>query len=265
MSGADGLPRTAAVIGGSTGIGRGVADAWAALGIETHVFSRSRPAGAGGDRLHWHPLDLREAGEAKAALRSGLPDRLGFVCYSAVYFTAGRAPFVETDEKDWMDQFAVNVHGLSWTLRAALPRLRTASPGLFLHISSEVVYNGGPDRSGYAATKAAADSLVRSLSQETDPAEVRFVQALPAAMVDTPGIRSRRPSGFDYSGYMTPAAFTPLATELVVRTGGLPHPAGALVVHHDGSWSSVGDRPPTSQSRPSAAARASGSQAPTLR
>ncbi|KOU28642.1 oxidoreductase [Streptomyces sp. WM6372] len=240
---------TAVVVGGSTGIGRGVADAWAARGIETHVFSRSRPAGPGADRLVWHRLDFRDAERAREALRSGLPSRVGLVCYSAVYFTARREPFLETDDTDWTDQFAINVHGLAWTLKATLPALRAAAPGLFLHISSEVVYNAGPNRSGYAATKAAASSLVQSVTQETDPSQVRLVQALPAGMVDTPGIRARRSQDFDYSGYMAPATFAPLAAELARSRGAAEH-GEALVVHADGSWTPVGDGAPASQSRP---------------
>ncbi|MGI5428296.1 SDR family NAD(P)-dependent oxidoreductase [Streptomyces sp. CA-179760] len=242
-------PERAVVFGGSTGIGRGVADAWAASGIETHVFSRSRPAGAGGDRLVWHRLDFRDPEQAKEALRTGIPERVDLACYSAVYFTARREPFTRVSEADWLDQFAINVHGLSWALRAALPALRTAGPGLFLHISSEVVYNAGPNRSGYAATKAAADSLIRSVAQEIDPAETTFVQALPAGMVDSPGIRARRSTDFDYSGYMSPATFAPLAAELA-RTRGVPYAGDALVVHPDTTWSSVAEDLPVSQSRP---------------
>ncbi|MFF2863690.1 SDR family oxidoreductase [Streptomyces rubiginosohelvolus] len=243
------LPTAAAVIGGSTGIGRGVADAWAALGVETHVFSRSRPQGPGADRLAWTRLDLRDAEEAQRVLRYGLPTGLGLVCYSAVYYTGRRAPFLETDDQDWQDQFSVNVHGLAWTARAALPLLRAAAPGLFLHISSEVVYNAGPHRAGYAATKAAASSLVRSVALETDPAEVSVVEAMPAGMVDTPGIRARRSEGFDYSDYMAPGAFAPLAAELA-RTRGAAHAGDALVVRDDATWSSVAAGTPVSQSRP---------------
>ena len=197
----------------------------------------------------WHRLDFRDADGAKEALRYGMPGKVGLVCYSAVYFTARRETFLETDESDWLDQFAINVHGLHWTLKAALPLLRAAGPGLFLHISSEVVYNAGPNRSGYAATKAAANSLVRSVSREIDPAEVAFVEALPAGMVDTPGIRARRSPDFDYGGYMAPAAFAPLAAELA-RTRGVPHAGQALVVHDDATWSPVEDGMPVSQSRP---------------
>ncbi|MEW2620827.1 SDR family oxidoreductase [Streptomyces sp. NPDC048106] len=249
MSRAERGAPTAVVVGGSTGIGRGVADAWAARGIETHVFSRGRPAGPGAGQLVWHRLDFRDPAQAKQALRDHVPADVSLVCYSAIYFTARREPFLETDESDWLDQFAVNVHGLARTLRATLPALRAAAPGLFLHISSEVVYNAGPHRSGYAATKAAASSLVQSVSREIDADEVTFVEALPAGMVDTPGIRARRSPDFDYSGYMPPASFAPLAAELAA-TRGVPYAGEALVVHDDGTWSPVADGLPISQSRP---------------
>ncbi|WP_223124002.1 SDR family NAD(P)-dependent oxidoreductase [Streptomyces cacaoi] len=249
MNTSNAQPATAVVVGGSTGIGRGIADAWAAHRIETHVFSRSRPTGPGAGRLVWHRLDLRDAEHAKEKLAADMPAHTDLACYSAIYFTSRREPFTQTTESDWLDQFAVNVHGLTWTLRAAMPALRAAGPGLFLHVSSEVVYNAGPHRSGYAATKAAADSLIRSVSQEIEPDEVTFVQTLPTGMVDTPGIRARRPADFDYSGYMTPAAFAPLAVELA-RTRGRPYSGDVLVVREDATWSSISEALPTSQSRP---------------
>lgn len=244
----DNRAAVAVVVGGSTGIGRGIADAWASHGIRTHVFSRSRPTGPGSDLLAWHRLDFRDPQQARSALTDRVPHRVDLVCFSAVYYTSKREPFVEVSEADWQDQFTINVHALAWTLKATLPALRAAAPGMFLNISSEVVYNAGPHRAGYAATKAAADSLIRSVAQETDPAEVSFVQALPAGMVDTPGIRARRRSGFDYAGYMAPSDFGPLALELAT-TRGRPYAGEALVVHEDATWSSVGDSVPLSQSR----------------
>ncbi len=240
---------TAVVVGGSTGIGRGIADAWAASGFETHVFSRSRPTGPGGEALQWHRLDFRDPTEARTVLDAEVPARVDIVCYSSIYFTLRRENFVDVAQSDWLDQFDINVHGLFHTLRATLPALRRAAPGLFLHVSSEVVYNAGPGRAGYTATKAAASALIDSVSQEIDPADVTFVQTLPVGMVDSPGIRARRPADFDYSGYMTPADFGPLAAHLAA-TRGRGHASEALVVHEDRTWTSVSDGIPLSQSRP---------------
>lgn len=240
---------TAVVVGGSTGIGRGIADAWAAQGFETHVFSRSRPAGPGGDLLRWHPLDFRDRAAAQEVLATALPGRIDLACYSSIYFTLRRENFVDVAQSDWLDQFDINVHGLFLTLRATLPALREAAPGLLLHVSSEVVYNAGPGRAGYTATKAAASALIDSVAQEVDPSEVNFVQTLPVGMVDSPGIRARRPADFDYSRYMVPADFGPLAEHLAANRG-VGHAFDALVVHEDRSWSSVADGVPVSQSRP---------------
>ncbi|WP_320784536.1 SDR family oxidoreductase [Streptomyces sp. CRN 30] len=162
-----------------------------------------------------------------------------------------RAPFGEVAEDEWRRQVDVNLHGLWLTLAATLPVLRRAprGRGLFLGISSEVVYNAGPGRSGYAATKAAGSALLDSVAQEEGPDGVRVVQALPAGMVDTPGIRRRRPAGFDYGDYMTPGHFAALAGELVVGDAASRHHGDSLVVDAAGRWHSVRETHPASQSR----------------
>jgi NAD(P)-dependent dehydrogenase (short-subunit alcohol dehydrogenase family) len=236
----------ALVVGGSTGIGRGVADAWARAGADTTVMSRTAPQGAGADRLTWAPLDLTDLDRAHGLLHAAAAG-VDAVCFSAVHYGAGRAVLDEVEVSEWRRQIDVNLHGLWLTVKAVLPALRRSAPGLLVGVSSEVVYNGGPRRSGYAATKAAAASLLDSVAQEQDQDLVRVVQVLPAGMVDTPGIRRRRPADFDYGGYMRPERFAPLATELLTTRGAGRH-RDALVVDTDGSWHTVRDRAPVSQS-----------------
>ncbi|MBN3932892.1 SDR family NAD(P)-dependent oxidoreductase [Streptomyces verrucosisporus] len=246
--------RRALVVGGSTGIGRGVADAWADVGLDVVVLSRSAPVGPGADRLRWVATDLTDAAQAAESLMLVAESSLHSVCYSAVHYGDRRALFKECSEAEWRRQVDVNLHGLWLTLSRTLPALRRGgTPGVFLGVSSEVVYNAGPGRSGYAASKAAAAALLDSISQEENTeapgAEaVRVVQALPAGMVDTPGIRRRRPEGFDYSTYMRPASFAPLARELAATAGAGLHGAH-LVVDGTGAWYPVSDKLPVSQSR----------------
>ncbi|MFG2848390.1 SDR family NAD(P)-dependent oxidoreductase [Kitasatospora sp. NPDC048296] len=246
--------RRALVVGGSTGIGRGVADAWAEAGLDVTVLSRSTPTGPGADRLRWTATDLTDAEQVAGSLALATAGPLHAVCYSAVHYGDRRALFRDCAEAEWRRQIDVNLHGLWLTLSRTVPALRrTDTPGVFLGISSEVVYNAGPGRSGYAASKAAGAALLDSLAQEESAdapgAEaLRVVQALPAGMVDTPGIRRRRPDGFDYSDYMRPAGFAPLARELAATAGAGLHGAH-LVVDGDGAWYPVGERLPVSQSR----------------
>jgi NAD(P)-dependent dehydrogenase (short-subunit alcohol dehydrogenase family) len=232
------------VLGGSMGIGFAIADAWAAAGAEVVVCSRSQPAHA--PHLGWERIDLTEADHARERLAALGAGRVSAVCFSAVYYGEKRAHLSDVSEEEWRRQLEVNVTGLWLTLRALLQSLREAGPGLFVGVSSEVAFNAGPGRSGYAASKAAAKSLLDSVAQEEDA--VRVVQVLPAGMVDTPGIRRRRPEGFDYSSYMKPCCFARVATNLAA-TAGKDHHGDSLVVDGNGDWWSAYDELPVSQTR----------------
>lgn len=241
--------RRAIVVGGSTGIGRGIADAWAAAGADVVVCSRSRPEGPGEGLLRWERLDLTDPEHTRRTLAGLGSGRVDAVCFAAIHYGTKRALFADTDEAEWRRQLEVNTTGLWLTLSATLPALRAARPGLFLGVSSEVAFNAGPGRSGYAASKAAAKVLLDSVAQEEDDTQVRVVQVLPAGMVDSPGIRRRRPADFDYGSYMQPSAFAAVATELAVTAGEKYH-GDSLVVDDDGRWWSAHDTAPVSQSRP---------------
>jgi NAD(P)-dependent dehydrogenase (short-subunit alcohol dehydrogenase family) len=238
------------VVGGSTGIGRGIADAWAAAGAHVVVCSRHRPADAA--HLRWERIDLAEPEHARGRLAELSADQVDAACFASVSYGTKRAAFGDVSEEEWQRQLDVNLTGLWRTLHAVLPSLRKACPGLFVGVSSEVAFNAGPGRSGYAATKAAAKALLDSVAQEQD--EIRVVQVLPAGMVDSPGIRRRRPEGFDYSSYMKPSCFGRLAVELAA-TSGEGHHGDSLVVDDSGDWRSAYDALPVSQSDRVAAAR----------
>jgi NAD(P)-dependent dehydrogenase (short-subunit alcohol dehydrogenase family) len=231
------------VVGGSTGIGRGIADAWAGAGADVVVCSRHRPADAA--HLRWERIDLTEPDRTRERLAVLGADRVDAACFSSVHYGTKRAGFGEVSEAEWLTQLDVNLTGLWRTLHALLPSLRKSRPGLFVGVSSEVAFNAGPGRSGYAASKAAAKALLDSVAQEED--DVRVVQVMPAGMVDSPGIRRRRPEDFDYSSYMRPSDFGRLAVRLAA-TAGEGHHGDSLVVDGSGDWWSAYDAVPVSQS-----------------
>lgn len=242
------------VVGGSAGIGRAIAKALLAEGAQVVIFSRSDPLGLPGlEGAHWWPLDLTRSDDSRRELAHAVTrfgPRLTAVFYSAVAYGSGRAPLLDVPESQWRDQLATNLNGLWQTLAATLPALLARAPGLFVGLSSEVVYNAGPLRAGYAATKAAASSLLHSVAQEYPESQLRVVQLLPAGMVDTPGIRRRRDACFDYNSYMSSTCFQNVAVQLYRTLGGGAH-GRALVVDAKGQVHDVSHQLPGSQSRQS--------------
>ncbi|MCE6078524.1 SDR family NAD(P)-dependent oxidoreductase [Agrobacterium vitis] len=236
--------RRGLVVGGSTGIGRAIADAWSEAGMDVLVLSRSRPREQG--KLRWSAIDLADQVSAISVLEEASREPLHAVSFAAVHYGDRRTRFSETPLSQWRQQLEVNLNGMWLTLATTLPALRKSGPGLFLNVSSEVVFNGGPGRAGYAATKTGCASLLESVYQEENPDEVRIVSVLPAGMVDSPGIRRRRPADFDYSEYMRPDCFRSIAVELAETVGEHYH-GDSLIVEGDGSWHSVRKGVPTSQ------------------
>jgi cyclitol oxidoreductase len=236
---------TVFVIGGSSGIGRGIADSLAEANARVIVLSRTPHSS-----LEWRPLDLAQPNESRLQLAAAVDEfgtQLDAVFYSAIYYGSKRASFSTVTEDEWRQQINVNLHGLWLSLSLTLPILQKRTPSLFVHLSSEVVYNAGPGRSGYAATKAAASNLMRSLAQEDPVGYVRLIQLLPAKMVDTIGVRSRRPSNFDYSDYMTPQHFQQAALQLLHTRGEGMHGESWVVGDH-GQLSRIDENIPVSQS-----------------
>ncbi len=239
------IGRKGLVVGGSTGIGLAIAEAWSHAGMDVQVFSRCPPAHR--STLRWSAIDLADQASAQPVLINATSEPLHAVCFAAVHYGDRRSLFSNTPLSEWRQQLEVNLNGLWLTLAATLPALRKAQPGLFLNVSSEVVFNGGPGRAGYAATKAACASLLDSLYQEEDPDDVHIVSVLPAGMVDSAGIRRRRPADFDYSSYMRPDSFGRIAVELATNASAT-YNGDSLIVQSDGSWQSVRNSQPASQS-----------------
>ncbi|NTJ51491.1 SDR family oxidoreductase [Agrobacterium rhizogenes] len=240
------------VFGASTGIGAAVAKELVSNGFFVHGFSRSFPSWANEiGEFRWHRLDFNDPKSVGQAIQTALDASDGeaeLMAYSAIYYGTARSRLVDMPLDEWYRQFNVNLHGLAIALRALLPALEKANPGIILNVSSEVVFNGGPSRAGYAATKAAAANLISSVAQEYSSNLVRTVQVLPIAMVDTPGVRRRRRTDFDYSSYMQPDSFRPITRE-IVTTKALYLAGRTLVVNHDGSWRDVATQAVPSQSR----------------
>ncbi|AQR72449.1 SDR family NAD(P)-dependent oxidoreductase [Sphingomonas sp. LM7] len=97
-----------------------------------------------------------------------------------------------TDAAFLRDMFAVNVGAVFALAQAFAPAMQARRAGAFLFISSINSTFATPGLAAYAASKAALDSVTRTLALELAPDGVR-VNAIRPASIDTPLLRR----GFD--------------------------------------------------------------------
>jgi NAD(P)-dependent dehydrogenase (short-subunit alcohol dehydrogenase family) len=186
----------ALVTGGSSGIGRAVAELLA----------------AGGARVAVNSADAGEAGAVAAAITMNgghavpaVADMLdGEAITSAVRATAEAygaldtlvtcagiqryGTVADTDEAMWDEVFAVNVKGVFLAAKAALPYLRRSTRGTVVVVSSVQAHATQAGVAAYAASKGALNALVRSMAVDEAPYGVR-VNAVCPGSVDTPMLR----------------------------------------------------------------------------
>ena len=157
--------QTVLVVGGTSGIGNGIAQGFRRHGAAVHVTGTRAAAGdyaasEGSDLqgLAFHSLDLADR-DAIASL--ALPDRLDVVvlCQGIVRYRRE-----EFDAEGWDAVMAVNLDSLMDCARVVRPRLADGGGSLIV-VSSVGAYHAMIGNPAYAASKAGAASLVGSLAQ----------------------------------------------------------------------------------------------------
>jgi NAD(P)-dependent dehydrogenase (short-subunit alcohol dehydrogenase family) len=243
--------KTAAIIGGGSGIGEAVAIGAARQGAGVVVLDAdeaaaqsvaARIAGAGAARL-----DVRDGAAVNAVLDRVAGDR-GRV--DIVICTPGinvRKPILQYTDDDFDRVVAVNLKG-SFNVLQAAGRLMTAQHGgsivLFSSIRAQVVE---PGQSVYAMTKVGIVQLVRAGAAEFGPFNVR-VNALAPGVVETPLTAQIKANEAWYAAYASKSALQrwARAEEMVGPTLFLVSDAASYVtgtvLFADGGWTAVDGR-----------------------
>ena len=244
--------RTAAIIGGGSGIGEAVAVGVARHGAAVIVLdadgaaANALAARIGGD-AGGAALDIRDGAAVRAALEGIARDRGRLdivVCTPGINV---RKPILQYSEDDFDRVVAVNLKG-SFNVLQAAGRVMTGQRGgsivLFSSIRAQVVE---PGQSVYAMTKAGIVQLVRAGAAEFGAYGVR-VNALGPGVVETPLTAPIKADAAWYDAYANKSALKrwARADEMVGPTLFLVSDAASYVtgtiLFADGGWTAIDGR-----------------------
>ena len=167
--------------GGGSGIGRGIARAFAEAGEAVTIVGRRKEAlheTDGGRGMHCVVADVTNEAAVEALFTKG---------FDVVVANAGvgrAAPLAEVSLAEWNETLAVNLTGTFLTFRAAL---RSGMPegGRLIAVASTQALKGGGRIAAYAASKHGVLGLVRSVAQEVAKKGITC-NAICPGFVDTP-------------------------------------------------------------------------------
>ena len=166
------------IIGGSSGIGRELANQLAQSGKQViATFHKNEPA-VQNPHIHFHHLDVLEETFSLAFL----PDELTGLVYCPG--SINLRPFERIKPADFETDYKLQVIGAIKLIQAVLPRLKKAENPSIVLFSTIAVQTGLPFHAQVAASKGALEGLTKSLAAEYAPA-IR-VNCIAPSLTDTP-------------------------------------------------------------------------------
>ena len=166
--------KVAIITGGGRGIGRAIAIAYAAEGARVVIASRSstqldevatKIAVQGGEVLTV-PTDMRIRTDVENLIQETV-DRCGRI--DILVNNAGvnpRGRFLNSTDEAWEQGWQINVIGVVYCCRAALPIMQQQGSGNIINVGSGMGQVGHANLSVYCASKAALHGLTQAIAEE---------------------------------------------------------------------------------------------------
>ena len=177
------MDRAVLITGASRGIGAAVARRFAWEGWRVGVnyrTSRGRAEAlaaeiaAAGGQTALLPGDVSDPAQAAALVRAA-EEQLGpldaLVCNAGVALP--QQLLTDTTDEQWRQVMGVDLDGVFYTLRAAVPGFVRRQRGAIVTVSSMWGVTGGSCEVAYSATKGAVIAYTKALSKELGPSNIR--------------------------------------------------------------------------------------------
>jgi 3-oxoacyl-[acyl-carrier protein] reductase len=227
----------ALVTGAGRGIGAGVCERLARAGAQVGVADLDLKAAAevaerlSAEGLEAFPveLDVSDKSSAGAAVRTVISrcGRLDILVNNAGI--AGKAaPVWEQSDDDWQRVIDVDLSGVFYCCRAALPHMLERDYGRVVNIASLAGKEGNPNMTAYSAAKAGVIALSKSIAKETATKNI-CVNAVSPTVIRTPILDQLTPEQVEYMTSRIPRGRTGTVEEVAAVVHFLSSPDCSFV------------------------------------
>ncbi|MCZ2150445.1 MAG: glucose 1-dehydrogenase [Bryobacterales bacterium] len=164
--------QVAVVTGAATGIGEAIAARFAKAGATVGIAdidadgARAVAAALGGPHFAL-PIDITSSSDVERAVNQVVAEHGRLDIWVNNAGIGGKAaPINQQTDEDWARILAINLSGVFYCCRAAVPHMLARKYGRIVNIASIAGKEGNPNMTGYSATKAGVIALTKSLAKE---------------------------------------------------------------------------------------------------
>jgi NAD(P)-dependent dehydrogenase (short-subunit alcohol dehydrogenase family) len=177
--------KVAAISGGARGIGKATAAAMVRAGMRVAIGDidaelAQRTAGELGPDVRAYELDVTSRPSFAAFLDSAERELgpLDVIVNNAGIMPVG--PFLEESDAAAVRQLDINLHGVIFGMKEALPRMLARGSGHVVNLASVAGKSGFPHLATYCATKHAVIGLTEAVRAELGESGIEFTIVMPS-------------------------------------------------------------------------------------
>lgn len=229
--------QTAVVTGGAQGIGEGIVRRLAAAGAQVGVvdlkFEQAREVASQieqqGLKAFGGQVDVSDRASVEKMIQLVLDQtgRIDILVNNAGI--AGRAaPIWEQTDQDWQRVIDINLSGVFYCCRAAVPHMLQRGYGRIVNIASLAGKEGNPNMTAYSASKAGVIAMSKSIAKEVADHDI-CVNAVTPTVIRTPILDQLTDEQVDYMTSRIPRGRTGTVEEVAAVVHFLASPDCSFV------------------------------------